>query len=115
MTAQETQYWKLIEEKVCSHCIDADRHGHCRLGGEEECAVKRFFPGILGVIESVSSDSMEPYEAALRRSICTSCVHQSPEGVCSVRDEVECALDRYFPMIVEAIEEARKGSDKGKG
>ncbi|MBM2841002.1 MAG: hypothetical protein HW412_1530 [Bacteroidetes bacterium] len=48
---------------------------------------------------------MEPYIEALRKNVCADCLHQSPDGTCSFRSNVDCGLDRYFPLIVEAIEE----------
>jgi hypothetical protein len=67
--------------------------------------VKQFFPMIFDLVRSVWSTSMEPYEAALRGSVCNMCVSQSPDGQCVLRDDVDCALDRYFPLIVQAVEE----------
>ncbi len=101
------EYWRLIEAKICAKCIDGDRSGGCRMEHGLECSLKRYFPQILEVVGSVYGHSIEPYERLLRNKICGICVHQSPDGVCSLRNEVECALDRYFPLIVEVIEEAQ--------
>jgi hypothetical protein len=48
---------------------------------------------------------MEPYIEALRENVCAYCVHQSPDGRCSFRINLDCGLDRYFPLIVETIEQ----------
>ena len=69
--------------------------------------MKKYFPQILEVVGSSYSHSMEPYEKLLRNKVCGICIHQSPSGSCSLRNEVECALDRYFPLIVQVIEEAQ--------
>jgi hypothetical protein len=107
-------YWDLIQQRVCSKCIDGDRRGACRIGPERECSLKKYFPQIPDIVSSVQSQSIEPYETKLRNTICAICVHQSPDGVCSVRNDVECALDRYFPLIVEVIEEAQRVSGPWK-
>jgi len=110
----EERYWQVIQRLVCSKCIDADCHGSCLLSKDMECAVRRFLPRIIDIVNSVSSDSIRPYETMLRMSVCQSCVHQSIDGSCSLREEVDCALDRYFPLIVQGIEEAR-GKDELSG
>ena len=60
---------------------------------------------IVETIHSVKSDKMEPYIEALRRNVCVYCKHQSPDGKCTFRVNLDCGLDRYFPLIIEAIEE----------
>jgi hypothetical protein len=103
----DDEYWKLIEARICAKCVDGDGRGGCRIEKGTVCQLKRFFPQILEVVDSVYGHSMEPYEKHLRNKICGICTHQSSDGVCSVRNEVECALDRYFPLVVEVIEEAQ--------
>jgi hypothetical protein len=105
MTQDEQKYLEEIQTRICPKCIDGDGHGNCRIAHGTECAMKRFLPEILEVVQSVNSTSMEPYEAALRTKVCGSCINQSPDGRCAIRDDVECSLDRYFPMIVQVIEE----------
>ena len=105
MTQDEQKYLEEIQTRICHKCIDGDGHGNCLLAQGSECAMKRFFYEILDAVRSVHGTSMEPYEAALRLRVCASCASQSPDGRCAIRDDVECSLDRYFPMIVQAIEE----------
>ena len=33
------------------------------------------------------------------------CKNQSPDGTCKLRNAADCGLDRYFELIIEAIEE----------
>ena len=98
------EYWEAVSMKVCAKCIDGDTKGNCRLSGVDECGLKLHFPRIVETVLSVHSDRMEPYIAELRRIVCANCAHQSPDGKCSFRSDVDCGLDRYFPLIVEAIE-----------
>ena len=100
----EQQYWELIRETVCRKCIDGDGQAGCRLSRDRECAVKHYLPQIIDVVNSTYSTAIGPYEDQLRSKVCGVCVHQSKHGECSIRDDVECALDRYFPLIVQAIE-----------
>lgn len=120
MTQDEQKHLEEIQTRICPKCIDGDGHGNCLIAHGTECAMKRFFPQILDAVRSVRDRSMEPYEAALRTRVCGACVHQSPDGRCAMRDDVECALDRYFPLIVHVIEEmdhARRiaGSEASSG
>jgi hypothetical protein len=106
-------YWQLMQDKVCSHCIDGGNSGGCRIDQGRECALRKYLPQILDVVNSVYSPAIEPYEVQLRNKICGICIHQSVAGKCAVRNEVECALDRYFPLIVEVIEESQSRNRQG--
>jgi hypothetical protein len=99
------EYWAAVQEAVCHHCIDADANGICRLGTEEDCALITFFPEIVATVNSVDSQSMQPYVDALRANVCSECQQQEPNGFCALRHSVDCALDRYYPLVVSAIEE----------
>lgn len=102
---ENKEYLEEILARICPKCVDGDGAGNCRIATGNECAVKRFYPQIMDVVRSAYSTSMEPYEVALRAKVCTACIHQSTDGKCAVRDDVECSLDRYFPLIVQVIEE----------
>ncbi len=106
------QYWHAVQSGVCARCVDSDGHGHCRLDGEEECALRAYFPGIVEAILSVHDPMIEPYVDSLRRNVCASCRHQTPDGKCSPRSRLDCGLDRYFPLVIDAVEEARLGFGK---
>jgi hypothetical protein len=101
------QYWKALQERVCSKCIDGDGAGGCRIAPERECALKLYLPQILEAVGSIYGNTMQPYEEQLRNKVCGTCIHHSPDGSCHLRDDVECALDRYYPMIVSVIEETQ--------
>lgn len=102
---ENQEYLEEILARICPKCVDGDGTGLCRIANGKECAVKRFYPQIMEVVRSTYSTSMEPYEAALRGRICATCIHQSSDGKCAIRDDVDCSLDRYFPLIVQVIEE----------
>lgn len=106
------EYWQALQAKVCTRCLDGGGDGSCRIAGDGMCAMKAYLPNIVGAINTVYSHSVVPYEEQLRKSVCNSCIHQSPGGHCALRDEVECALDRYFPLVVEVVEEMQQRSHK---
>ena len=106
------EYWLALQQRVCAKCIDGDGAGNCRLAQDEDCALKTHFPLILEVIQSTSSDKIDPYLERLRNSVCGICIHQSADNSCRLRDNVDCALDRYYPLIVEVIEEVERAAVK---
>ncbi len=107
MTTQN-DYWLAIQAKVCVKCLDGDGNGNCHITDDRMCALQTYLPKILEVVNSVYSHSIVPYEEQLREKVCGPCSQQSSNGACSFRDNAECSLDRYFPMIVEVIEETQK-------
>lgn len=102
----EDQYWEALQARICSKCVDGDGAGGCRVSGGD-CALKQHLPNIIGAVSAVYSTSVDLYLEQLRSKVCRECTHQSADGACSLRDNVDCALDRYFPLIVEVIEEIR--------
>jgi hypothetical protein len=103
------EYWQAIQDNVCAHCIDGDGKGLCRISSATKCGLKHFFPEIVNTVRSVQSENLGPYVRALRENVCSMCEHQSADGSCVVRSDVDCGLDRYFPLIVESIEGLKFG------
>lgn len=99
-------YWEAVRSKVCVNCVDGDGKGECRLTGENRCGLQLHFPLIVQVVKNVHGDSLDEYVVALRDIVCAQCEHQGRNGRCSFRQDVDCGLDRYFPLVVQAIEEA---------
>jgi len=103
----EEEYWEALQAQVCRTCQDADAKGGCQISGGRECAIKMYLKEILDVVNSVYSPSMEPYEEALRTKVCAKCASQTSDAHCGLRQDSRCALDRYFPLIVQVIEETQ--------
>lgn len=103
----EQEYWEALQARICVKCADGDGDGGCRIASDRTCAIRTHFPRIIESVNSVYSASIEPYEEQLRKRVCGVCEHQSAEGTCHLRNDVECALDRYFPLIVQVIEETQ--------
>jgi hypothetical protein len=101
------KYWRAVQSRVCIKCVDGDGQGNCRISNEDLCGLKLHFPRIVETILSVQSSALDPYVDALRHNVCTDCKHQLPDGTCKVRTNIDCGLDRYFPMVIEAIESVR--------
>jgi hypothetical protein len=98
------KYLAAIKEKVCTHCIDADPFGNCRINSVRECTINSNHDRIVRSILATKSDRYEDYVPGLRENVCKNCTYGAPE-FCIDRNDIECPLDRYFPMIVDAVEE----------
>jgi hypothetical protein len=93
-----------IRARVCSHCIDANQKGICTLPAESTCPVELYTSLIVQAIGTVQSDDYPAYVAALREQVCNNCAYGSAD-VCELRDQIDCPLDRYYPMVIEVVEE----------
>src|SRR5271169_1015520 len=96
-------YWEKVQADICANCIDRNEAGKCGLTGDVECGLKRHFSSVVDSVLSVQSEELGPYVAALRQKVCASCESQSNDGVCHLRTNIDCGLDRYLPMIIESI------------
>jgi hypothetical protein len=107
------RYWEVVQEKICPRCLDGDGQGNCRLPAGEDCALKSFLPQIVMTVANTHADSIDAYVNALRRNICILCDHQRADMSCAKRNDLECSLDRYFPLVVQIIETVREEMQKG--
>ena len=98
------KYLEAIKEKVCTHCIDAGQDGDCRISTSRDCTIETNYNRIVKSILATKSNRYEDYVAGLRENVCENCSYGEPDQ-CDDRNQVECPLDRYYPMIVDAIEE----------
>jgi hypothetical protein len=95
-----------IRDRVCSVCRKPGTDGVCRLSEHERCSIERFLPELVAVAAQARTGSFEAYVDALRSTVCRAC-REGGERWCEVRDGDACMLERYFPLIIEAIERAR--------
>lgn len=62
-------------------------------------------------IANTKGETMDAYISALRRHVCILCDHQQANMSCKKRNDLECALDRYYPLVVEIVETVRAEMD----
>ncbi|HEX9614017.1 MAG TPA: hypothetical protein VGA55_00840 [Bacteroidota bacterium] len=98
--------WESVRLSVCRRCIDGDSHGACRLPTDEACPLEAHFPIVAETVDGMRSRSMQSYILSIRKRVCSQCPYGSPDA-CRRRDALECALERYAPLIVERIERMR--------
>lgn len=101
---QMTDYEEAIRTRVCTACLERTGRGICGIGQSDDCALNRFLPDVIRMVNMTRSDSLDDHVKRLHLTICTQC-KQTPEGFCEERDLQECALYEYLPLVIEAIEE----------
>jgi hypothetical protein len=104
-------YLEAIRSRVCSVCIDGildtgDQFVRCGLPSERICPIEAYLPEVVDVIKTINSPKIEDYVAVLRENVCAQC-EQTPDGICELRLSADCALDRYFILVAEAIDAVR--------
>ncbi|HEY5615788.1 MAG TPA: hypothetical protein VIL52_07165 [Bacteroidota bacterium] len=102
------RYWTEIQKKICPKCIDGDRKGNCLLPVGETCPLKVYLSEIVTTIANTKSDAYAAYMNSLRRNVCIMCESQHADGTCSKRSDLECALDRYFPLVIMIVEDVKQ-------
>ena len=100
---------KAIRKNICAICADSTDDGNCTLTEKELCAVEYYLPKILEVVHSINSEEMEDYHKELKNTVCAECEAAENKESCYLRDDANCSLDRYFPLIVETIQKVDAG------
>lgn len=103
------KYFNALKENICCLCIDSDELGNCTLTDDENCAIHLFLADIVSVAQESDIDDAENFKRALNEKICISCKAAENENYCYLREDANCALDRYFPTILETIQKVDMG------
>ena len=96
----------IVRRRICGVCTERTTEGLCGLENPSNCALFRLFPQVAQAIQSVMSDDIRQYIEAIRCNVCSVCEEQARDGSCEGRQQVQCALDAYLALVVDAIEEA---------
>jgi len=104
MQKMET-YHDALKERVCGICLDRKDDGSCGLPEGRTCALELHLPVIIQAVQSVHSDRIEDYANAIRETVCFQCPNQDETGRCQFRLHMDCALDNFAYLVVNAIEE----------
>jgi len=97
---------EIVRHRICGVCSDRAADATCGLDEPSHCALFRLFPQVAAAIQSTQSDRIDDYIDAIRRNVCAVCADSESDGSCEPRQQVQCALDAYLLLIVDAIEEA---------
>jgi hypothetical protein len=104
MQKRYSEYLRAIHEKICNVCIEQKADGSCGLSEGSVCPIEAYLPRILKAVHRVESNRMEDYVDALRMDVCAQCTNQEADGQCPFRKSADCTLNRYFSLIVDAID-----------
>ncbi len=96
----------IVRNRICSVCTERTTEGQCGLENPSSCALFQLFPQVAQAIQSVNSNDIHEYIEAIRRNVCSVCKERAQDGSCEARQQVQCALDAYLLLVVDAIEEA---------
>ncbi|MFQ6115459.1 MAG: hypothetical protein ACE5NG_15480 [bacterium] len=114
------EYMDSIRRRVCLMCNNhlvthivggSSEIIRCGLPVDKMCAIERYLPRVVEVVESVDSSRLEDYIIKLRYQVCTKCEYLE-HGYCPRWLKSECALDRNFMLVVEAIKDVRAHSGR---
>ncbi len=103
------KYLKAIKQSVCAICVDSNEKGRCTLNGNEVCAVELYLPRIIDLVHNNDNAELTKIYKNLRETVCIECNAQNEEGLCYLREDANCSLDRYFYLIVETIQKVDAG------
>ena len=93
-----------IRDNVCRACIyETAGHG-CSLG-PGVCPILSRLDQVIDVVRTTKADTIDPYVERLREVVCANCDNQNPAGHCKMRQHADCALDDYFVMVVDLVEQ----------
>jgi hypothetical protein len=96
----------IVRKCICCVCTDRNDDKTCGLKEPGKCSLFRMFPLVARAIQATDSNDIQDYIQAIRQQVCSVCALGDPEGSCEERRRVQCALDAYLVLVVEAIEEA---------
>jgi len=102
---------RAVRSEVCTQCSQRepaqgdwphlDRPRPC----EPECTIFINLPKIRLIAHRVHSQSLTPYEDAMREMICQTCHnHHTAGDYCAPRTTRQCPLSRYAGRVVDALE-----------
>ena len=105
---------ELVRNRICGVCSDRKMDGTCGLEEPGQCALFRLFPQVAEAIQTYRKRQSSRITSTPSGGTCVRCApRRRSDGSCGLRQQVQCALDAYLLLVVEAIEEAT-GKDFGQ-
>ncbi|MBI4597874.1 MAG: hypothetical protein HY737_05680 [Candidatus Omnitrophica bacterium] len=100
-------YRDALARKVHAVCLDRNLDPTSVIDTEAGCRIDRFLPELVQMVRQIRSDNLADYEAVMRERVCHQCGNLTAEDRCPVREQAECCLYRYLPLVIEAIFEVQ--------
>lgn len=95
---------KALRARICPNCVRYTRKHGCSLPEDRPCSLFSNLEEIVHIVGETRSQRIDPYVEPLRNRVCGACHFQDDHGRCPCRENIDCALDTYYPIIVEEIE-----------
>lgn len=96
-------YRDAVAKYVHAVCFDRNLDPDSKVDTEATCRIERFLPQMVQLAKAAGPNNMPGFEAAVEQTICRQCGNLDALGVCRVREQAECCLYRYLPLVYEAI------------
>jgi hypothetical protein len=103
----------IVRRRVCAACKERTVESICGRQEPGQCSLFALFPLVVEAIVATDSVNAQDYIGAIREHVCSVCIDQRLDGTCPERENQTCALDGYFPQVIEAIQEATGKSLRG--
>jgi len=107
MSDLEQRYLKAVRQRVCHHCSDLMTDGICGLA-DRVCPIELNLREMIQIVHYVHDEAIEPYLRNLRKVVCAACGTRDLADHCRLKDQRDCALDRFFVLVVEAINDVHE-------
>lgn len=98
------EYEQAVRDSVASACIDRADDGTCAPPAGQMCALELNLREIVKAVKAVKSERIDEYAESIRENVCMHCINQNLHGECYYRDHLDCCLDNFMLLVVDAIE-----------
>lgn len=105
MTVDLARIEKNLRGRICPSCVRFTSRRTCSLPGERPCSLFSNLDKVVDNVREIYSQRIDPYVDDLRQRVCACCHFEDDHGRCPCREDLDCALNTYYPLIVEAIED----------
>jgi len=99
------EYRQAIERRMRAVCPDRRDDGKCVPPEGRRCALELDLPAIVQAIRAVRSNRIDDYARSVRELVCEHCINRAEHADCYYRDRMQCCLDNFMAVVVDAIEE----------
>lgn len=96
-------YREAITQRVHTICVDRNLDPASAVNTEAGCRIERFLPQLVQLAKAIGPNELAQFEASFEQTICRECGHLDALGTCRVREQADCGLYRYLPLVYEAI------------
>lgn len=94
-----------LRASLCPSCVRFTREHKCSLPADRPCSLFKNLDQIVEIVRGTHSRQIDPYVTVLRNQVCAACHYEDDHGACPCRNDLDCALDTYYPLIVDTIEQ----------